>query len=510
LGAFRKDAVAKYREISSTLHLYFVAKLTPVLLWFRNDLRLNDNPALQAALKSGRRVIPIFIWAPEEESPWQPGAASRWWLNRSLTALEKSLKDRGSRLVVGTGDSAKILINLARETQSEAVYWNKRYEPVIRSRDERIAQELRAAGVQVFSFNGSLLFEPDAIRNKSGKPFQVFTPFWKHCLAQGEPGEPVQAPKTIPSPARWPKSIPIDSLGLAPVPNWAGGLASAWTPGEQGALRQVAEFCDSGFSGYGQGRNALSEKQTSRLSPHLHFGEISPGRIWHSTKKEAHRRGTKPAEWRHSTFLAELGWREFSHHLLYHFPSSDQEPLRTNFAGFRWRDDPEGLRRWQRGQTGFPVVDAGMRELWATGWMHNRARMITASFLVKDLLIPWQMGARWFWDTLVDADLAQNTLGWQWSAGTGADASPFFRIFNPTTQGEKFDPEGAYVRRWVPELAAMPARWIHKPHQAPEDVLKKAGLIPGESYPDPMLNHSMARTRALERYGERLKTPVIR
>jgi deoxyribodipyrimidine photo-lyase len=365
-----------------------------------------------------------------------------------------------------------------------------------------VKEALRTEGLEVQSFNSALLFEPWTVANQEGKPFQVFTPFWRHCLGLNEPAPPQPAPDALPGPARRPKSEPLAAFELEPKIDWAAGLRAAWQPGEAGAQAALRCFLEAAFTGYAQQRNRPDLPGTSRLSPHLHFGEIGPRQVWHGLKAWAARRGMADAAWRGSQFLAEVGWREFAHHLLFHFPHTPTEPLRPEFARFPWRRHPEGLRAWQRGRTGYPIVDAGMRELWATGWMHNRVRMITASFLVKDLLVDWREGARWFWDTLVDADLASNTLGWQWTAGCGADAAPYFRIFNPVSQGEKFDPQGDYVRRWAPELAGLPAEWIHQPWAAPPEVLARAGVELGRHYPAPVVNHAIAREVALEAWAK--------
>ena len=353
------------------------------------------------------------------------------------------------------------------------------------------------------------MHEPWGVQNKSGRPFQVFTPFWKHCSALEDPPEPWRTPEALPAPQSWPKSLSLAALELEPKINWAEGLRAAWAPGEVGALANLKTFLAGHFDDYPEQRNRPDAAGTSRLSPHLHFGELSPRQVWHGLKTAAAKRGLPPAQWRGSQFLAEVGWREFAHHLLFHFPRTTDEPLRREFANFPWRVEETMLRAWQAGRTGFPIVDAGMRELWATGWMHNRVRMIAASFLVKDLLLPWQAGARWFWDTLVDADLAQNSLGWQWTAGCGADAAPYFRVFNPTTQGEKFDPEGNYVRRWCPELAKLSADWIHQPHAAPQEVLRAAHLVLGRDYPKPLVDHADARNAALAAFAL-IKSPAAK
>jgi len=471
------------------------------MVWFRQDLRLEDNPALQRATKRDAPVIVVYIWAPEEEADWAPGGASRWWLHQSLTDLDRRLRTMGSTLVLRRGPSLSTLRSLARATGADAVFWNRRYEPAIAARDEAIETALRDDGLEVETFNGALLHEPWTIRNKSRKPFQVFTPFWKHCLAQTDPPQPSDAPETLRTPSQWPTSEPLSSFELEPRVPWAEGIRAVWQPGEAGAGRQLQRFLHGAFERYESQRNRPDVPGTSRLSPHLHFGEISPRQIWHALRRRAETLEWPTESWRGSQFLTEIGWREFSHHLLHYFPHTHLRPLRTEFDRFAWQNNPSWLRAWQRGQTGYPLVDAGMRELWTTGFMHNRVRMVTASFLVKDLLIPWQEGARWFWDTLVDADLAQNTLGWQWTAGCGADAAPFFRVFHPNTQGEKFDPAGVYVRHWVPELAKLPNAWVHRPHDAPADVLAKAGVLLGRTYPHPLISHALARDVALQTYA---------
>jgi deoxyribodipyrimidine photo-lyase len=461
------------------------------LFWFRLDLRLADNPALQAALGHGGPVIPVFLWSPEEEGRWQPGSASRWWLHQSLARLETSLRQRGSRLIIRRGPALVALRALLDETGATAVYWNRRYEPAVVARDRDVETALRRDGRRVESFYGSLLFEPRTVHTRRDEPYQVFSPFWKACLALPQPEPPGPAPGEITGPGRWPATLHRDELGLEPSDDRAGGLRSHWHPGEAGAAGQLSRFLEI-LEGYPSKRDLPDMVGTSRLSPHLHFGEVSARQIWSAVFGS--RQGRPAAV---QSFLRELGWREFAHHLLWHFPHTPERPLRERFVAFPWRSDAASLRRWQRGRTGYPIVDAGMRQLLQTGWMHNRVRMITASFLVKHLLISWREGASWFWDTLVDADLANNTLGWQWTAGSGADAVPYFRIFNPVTQGERFDPDGHYVRRWVPELGALPRAWIHKPWEAATHVLAAAGVVLGKDYPRPVVTHREARARAL-------------
>ncbi len=475
----------------------------PAILWFRTDLRLADNPALQAAIEHHGVVIPVFIHAPEEEAPWQPGGASHWWLHQSLASLRSRLQGIGSKLIIRRGPTLATLRALAKETGSGAIFWNRRYEPAITARDAELKKTLRDEGLKVESFNAALLNEPWTIANQSGKPFQVFTPFWKNCLMDLEPASPLTAPKSLAAPAKWPKSLDLEELSLLPKINWADGIAAQWQPGEKGANDRLKKFLANAFADYSLQRNLPGIPGTSQLSPYLHFGEISPGQIWHEVRRHAELAGLKT--WRASQFITELGWREFAHHLLFHFPHTPESPLRADFKNFPWRKNRAGLKAWQKGQTGYPIVDAGMRELWTTGWMHNRVRMIVASFLVKDLLVSWQEGARWFWDTLVDADLAGNTLGWQWTAGCGADAAPYFRVFNPMTQGEKFDPEGKYIRRWCPELARLPDKWIHQPFNAPSEILYAANVQLGHNYPNPIVDHAAAREAALESFAQRGK-----
>ena len=398
-----------------------------------------------------------------------------------------------------SGRTARLLA-LVEETGAGAVCFHRRYGPDDRRDQEALIDALESRGVEARGFNGSLLFEPWEIEKKGGGPFQVFTPFWKACLAREEPAEPAPAPRTLRAPKKWPRSEALRSFGLEPRIDWAAGLREAWTPGESGARKQLERFVNGPLADYQEGRNRPDRPGSSHLSPHLHFGEVSPRRVWHAAKKRRAR--TRSASKSVDTFLSEIGWREFAHHLLWHFPDTVDKPLRPEFGKFPWRRDRRMLEAWQRGRTGYPIVDAGMRELWNTGWMHNRVRMVVASFLVKDLLIPWQEGARWFWDTLVDADLANNTMGWQWTAGCGADAAPYFRVFNPVLQGERYDPDGDYVRRWVPELGKLPPRWIHRPWETPDSVLADAGVRLGKDYPRPVVEHDVARDRALAAYDK--------
>ena len=475
---------------------------SPTLLWFRQDLRLQDNPALAAAIERGEPIIPVFIFDEGGEGAWPLGGASRWWLHGSLAALDESLVKRGLRLVIAHGQTAVVLDELIQKTGARAVFWNRRYEPASIARDMALKADLGARGIEARSFNAGLLFEPQTIANKQGRPFQVFTPYWRHCLALPSPAPVAIKAGALPAPTRWPSTRSLESLQLRPSIPWDRAFHDTWTPGENGAQKRLDAFLAEAVANYGETRDIPAVDGVSKLSPHLHFGEIGPRQIWAAAAALGRDRGVFPANVGVAKFLAEVGWREFAHHLLFHFPHTPEQPLRTEFARFPWRDDPHGqlLRAWQRGQTGYPIVDAGMRQLWTTGWMHNRVRMIVASFLVKHLRLSWEHGARWFWDTLVDADLASNTLGWQWSAGCGADAAPYFRIFAPVLQGEKFDGEGGYVRRWCPELARLPARYLHQPWTAPAAVLLAAGVRLGESYPRPIVDHATARAEALKAF----------
>jgi len=468
--------------------------MRPSIVWFRRDLRLSDHPALDAAVRRGGAVIPVFVWAPDEESPWPPGAASRWWLHHSLAALDADLRARGARLVLRAGPSGRALAALARETGANAVFWTSLVEPAAVARDAAVRESLEAIGLETHAAPPDLLFDPQAARSGAGRAYQVFTPWYAACLRLPPPEKPFPAPRHIPAPARWPASLNLASLGLLPRTDWAGGLRETWTPGEAGARERLGRMLRKGLRDYSASRDMPARAGTSRLSPHLHWGEMGPRQIFHAVRESSGARpGTGARE-----FVRQLGWRDFAHYLLVHFPRTTDAPLRLAYRRFPWRHDADGLQAWQRGRTGYPIVDAGMRELWHTGWMHNRVRMIVASFLVKDLLLSWREGARWFWDTLVDADLANNTLGWQWAGGCGADAAPYFRIFNPVSQGERFDAGGAYVRRWVPELARLPADWIHRPWEAAPQVLRAAGVELGRTYPLPIVDHGAARRRALQ------------
>ena len=565
------------------------------ILWFSQDLRLADNPALDAAVARGGAVLPVYVWQPDAEGAWAPGAASQWWLRQSLESLDAALRTRGSRLILRAGDPAEQLARLARETQAGALVCARRYEPAAIATLARVARALGQAGIHFQAVQSGLLFDPEEIATKSGEPYKVFTPFYRACLAAIDEapqrmapridGPPPHVPARLPAPARWPQSLSFDQMPWPEKQKWLAGIKAAWRPGEAGAHERLRAFLDQPLGAYDRQRDLPAQAGTSRLSPHLHFGEISPRQVWsavtqrvHSAQTDGARQSLRASAGRRQTafgqppssdgesapptssrtaradsarqsqrtsacrlqpafrqppssdggpahpqsakpasaglldgidpsgaeaFLRQILWREFAHHLLFHFPETPLAPLRPDFARFPWDSGAtaqRALQAWQQGRTGYPIVDAGMRELWATGWMHNRVRMIAASFLTKDLRIAWQDGARWFWDTLVDADLANNTFGWQWTAGCGADAAPYFRIFNPALQGARFDPDGAYIRHWVPELARLPARHIHEPWKAPAAALADAGVALGQTYPAPIVDHATARLRALAAY----------
>ncbi len=477
--------------------------MTTTLLWFGTDLRLADNPALAAAVARGGPVIPVFILDDEDAGQWAPGAASRWWLHGSLDQLANRLRERGTRLILRRGKAEMVLSRLIHETGAEAVYWNRRYEPWATARSERLEARLKAQGIEVRSFNAGLIREPWTMTTQRGEAYRVFTPFWKALRADGVAESPLPTPERMASPQTSPGSDHLSAWALrTTAPDWAGGMRATWTPGETGAQARLGHFVDRAAFEYREKRNLPGVEGTSRLSPHLHFGELGPRQVWRSLIARAVARTGDPMPSGVESYLSEIAWREFSYHLLFHFPTLPDAPLRQEFAAFPWAENAMGLAAWRRGLTGYPMVDAGMRELWSTGWMHNRVRMIVGFFLVKHLLVHWRRGEAWFWDTLVDADLASNSAGWQWVAGCGADAAPYFRVFNPTLQGARFDPDGAYVRRWVPELAKLPDALIHAPWEARPLDLADAGVALGQTYPLPIVDHASARQRALAAFKQ--------
>ena len=457
--------------------------MASVILWFRSELRLHDNAALRAALDINLPIIPVFIHDSAAKHSWKPGAASQWWLHHALEDLDEQLKSRGSRLILRNGDAQTVLDSLIQETKATHIIWSRSWEPFPSRQDRALAEHFEKASITVSWHEDRYLFSPNAIENQSGKPFQVFTPFWKHCLKLHSFPKPVALNKSsLPAPKRWPQSEPLKALNLLPKISWDAGLAQAWEPTRKSAEALLRSFKKEKCASYATERDVPSTQGTSRLSPYLHFGQIGVREIVHALQ------GSKSTD----CYVSELGWREFAGHLLHHFPKTTDAPLRDTFKDFPWKKNNKLLKAWQEGRTGYPIVDAGMRELWETGWMHNRVRMIAGSVLVKHFLQPWQEGARWFWDTLVDADLASNTLGWQWVAGCGADAAPYFRVFNPVLQGKKFDPEGAYVKRYIPELKGVDKKHIHEPWTL--------GMHAPKDYPTPIIPVEEGRARALEAY----------
>jgi len=455
------------------------------IVWFRRDLRLHDNLALLSAVAKGTEIVPVYV-VDEQDT----GGASRWWLHHSLRALQNDISSMGGQLLIRSGDPAAELQALVDECGATSLHYSKRYEPASRRQESQLASLLDGQ-VDIAAADNNYLTNVNALFTKGGSPFKVFTPFWRAASASHHSG-----PRPMPTERLFSSrdfdSAPLDTVCPLPAnPDWAGGLRAQWQPGESGALQRLDEI-SAASKNYVTLRDRPDKDTTSRLSPHLHFGEVSARQVAHALSSQQSDGA--------AALLRQLYWREFSAYLLYHYPSLPVAPLRSEFEKFPWVNDEEGLRLWQKGKTGYPIVDAGMRQLWASGWMHNRVRMIVASFLIKDLMIPWQKGAAWFADTLVDADLANNSASWQWVAGCGTDSAPYFRIFNPILQGKKFDPNGDYVRRWVPELAALPAKWIHEPWQADLVTLAESDLVLGGDYPKPLVDHGIARKNALAAY----------
>jgi deoxyribodipyrimidine photo-lyase len=462
------------------------------IAWLRNDLRVADNAALTASVCTGQTAVAVYIHETTE-GVRAPGAAARWWLHKSLESLGAELAERGIELVVRAGDAQVVLPGLVAEREATSVFWNRRYAPGEREADTAIMARLKADGIAVQSFAGNLLVEPWDIGTGDGRPYSVFTPFWKRLRDM-----PIVAPQP---PAASGKPIahrPVDSDYRAPA--WSGKLSRHWQIGEPAGLARLTAFLDDQLGDYAKGRDFPDKDATSRLSPHLRFGEISARQVWHAAQAVAHADPARQAAV--DKFLSELAWRDFNYHQLYHREDIATQPMQAKYAGMRWRHAPNDLTAWQQGRTGIPIVDAGMRELWETGFMQNRVRMLTASLLAKNLLIDWRLGEQWFWDCLVDADVGNNPGNWQWVAGSGLDAAPYFRIFNPATQGQRFDGDGGYVRHWVPELAQLPDEWLHHPADAPREVLAKAGVVIGQNYPAPVVDLKASRARALEAVKE--------
>ena len=470
----------------------------PAIVWFRRDLRLDDHPALAAAIEAANGHV-VCLYIQEDPTPGRDfGGASKWWLDKSLSALSRDLEAIGGRLTLRTGDPQAILADVISQTGAQAVFWNRRYDKAGRDIDTEIKAQLKADGITVETFNGTLLTEPWTRKTGSGGYYKVYSPYWRAVQANYVCPDALPRPSTLTSPLL--NSEELDAWGLHPcTPDWSTGFNEYWSPGEAGAKARLAEFLDSSVSDYSDHRNRPDiETGTSGLSPHLAFGEISPAQIWRATRARMDA-GSVNEQSAH-TFLSEVVWRDFSYVLLYHNPALATENFKPDFDLMPWRDSDADLEAWRRGQTGFPIVDAGMRQLWQTGWMHNRVRMIVASFLTKHLLIHWANGEDWFWDTLVDADPASNSASWQWTAGSGADAAPYFRVFNPITQGEKFDETGDYVRKWCPELKDLPRKYLYQPWEAGPLILHQAGIKLGETYPHPIIEHKTGRQRALDAY----------
>lgn len=465
----------------------------PVIVWFRDDLRVTDNPALWHARKSGRPLIALFILDGVSEGIRALGGAQKWWLHHALENLAEELNELGSDLTIRSGPAREILAQVIEESEASVVFWNRRYGGSAEIEiDKEIKASLEQDGIEVKSFRASLLHEPTKLQTGSGTPYRVYSPFWRALQQADEPREPFGKPDKLNPYSKALSSENLADLKLLPEkPDWAAGLRETWDASEEGANRQLTHFLKNGLSGYAKGRDMPADDHVSRLSPYLRFGLLSPFQIWYRARESsAPKRDVEK-------FLKEIAWREFSYHLLFHFPEIGWKNFNERFDDFPWREESDALGDWQRGRTGYPIVDAGMRELWHTGYMHNRVRMVVASFLVKHLLIHWRRGEEWFWDTLVDGDPANNSASWQWVAGSGADAAPYFRVFNPILQGKKFDPAGEYVRRWVPEIAGLPDKYLHEPWEAPEAVRIEAGLKLGGNYPVPVIDHAQARKRAL-------------
>ncbi len=469
--------------------------IKPAIVWFRQDLRLADNPALDHACRSGAPIVAVYVFDELSPDIRPMGAAQKWWLHHSLAALADDLDTRGNRLIFRRGAAEDVVTDLAAETGAQTVYWNRRYGDGEEAVDSAIKLRLENEGLDVTSFDGILMHEPSKVRTGSGKYYKVYTPFWKNLAENLSVRTPLGVPETI-SPAN--EDLTSDTLDdwhlLPTAPDWAGGIRATWTPGETAAHADLDAFLSDDLQDYDTARDRPGPDRTSRMSPRLRHGEVSPHQLWHAAQDGRRTADGKARE----TWLKELVWREFSYHLLHHNPDLHERNFNPKFDDFEWREDAGDLKAWQKGQTGYPIVDAGMRQLWNTGWMHNRVRMIAGSFLVKHLLIDWREGERWFWDCLVDGDPASNAAQWQWVGGTGADASPYFRVFNPIIQAQKFDPEGTYIQRHVPELRNLPAEYLPAPWDAPQDVLDEAGIELGKTYPRPIIEHKKGRERALD------------
>ncbi|MCX8071205.1 MAG: DNA photolyase family protein [Candidatus Binatia bacterium] len=467
------------------------------VVWFHNDLRVRDHAALSAACERGA-VVGLFVWAPGEQGERAPGAARRWWLHHALVSLRAELAQCGVPLVLRRAERAAVAVEeVVRASSADAVFWNRRYDPAVAERDTAVASQLRCHGIWVEEHAGGWWQDAVGLAGGLQRRYQVFTPFWR-WLANYVPASPLPAPRARATPTSVPASDDLAAWHFLPRIPWDRGFYEVWQPSEAGAHRVLERFVHEQLGEYALRRDLLAAEGTSRLSPYLAHGQLSPAQVWHAVRQATVDAAAKAA------FLRQLAWREFAYQLLVEHPDLHVRPLRAQFETFPWREETndEMVQRWRQGNTGIPLVDAGMRELWATGWMHNRARMVVASWLTKNLLCHWRLGERWFWDTLVDADPANNPFGWQWVAGCGADAAPYWRVFQPVRQGETYDREGAYVRHWVPELRHLPDRWIHRPWQAPGDVLARAGVVLGKTYPQPLVDPDESRKRALATFEE--------
>lgn len=473
------------------------------IVWFRQDLRLTDNPALAAALQNNHQVIPVYCFTLDESGDWPPGEASRWWLHHSLTSLANDIKNCGSKLIIRNGPSLKALLELVKISGAISVYCNALYEPAHIARDKIVREALQKIGVTFNYYHGNLLLPPSQVTNQSGLPYRVYTPFYRFYVKNGFDTQLASRPRRLPAVTAQLKSLSVTSLKLLPPIAWYKEFKNCWQPGEDGALSNLKLFCNNDLADYPETRDIPSIDGTSRLSPHLHFGEISPRQVIAVLNKIAHTSKLTGVSRGRDTVVRQIIWRDFAHHILVHFPHTTGKPFLESFSKFPWkRSDKKFLTAWQKGNTGIPLIDAGMRQLWKTGTMHNRVRMIVASLLAKNANLHWINGARWFWDTLVDADLANNSMNWQWVAGCGVDAAPYFRIFNPVTQGKKFDPDGDYVKKWIPELAGFPKRYIHEPWNAPDKLQQETGIIIGKDYPKPVIDISETRKQALSHYND--------
>ena len=475
------------------------------IIWFRQDLRIADNPAFKASIDGSKQVIAVYIHDEKSSDVRKHGAASKWFLHHSLKALEKQLEQKYKiKLIYREGKSLNILEEIISETNAEKVFWNRLYEPYFINRDTEIKESLTKDNIEVESFNGSLLVEPWQPKTGSGNYFKVYTPFYKKCIKEHPPRESLRAPEH--SDKSYENNIKSDSLNswkfLPKKPNWAKNFEEEWKISEADAHDMIYSFLAGSVENYSEERNNPALKGTSLLSSYLRFGIISPNQVYYAAEAYKEKEPQKASGI--DKFISEIYWREFSYNLLYNFSEIADKNFRPEFDNFPWDKNDSALQAWQKGETGYPIVDAGMRQLWQTGWMHNRVRMVVASFLTKHLLIHWKQGEEWFWDTLIDADAANNTASWQWVAGCGADAAPYFRIFNPITQGEKFDPKGDYIRKYVPEIAKLPNKYLNKPWELSEKELEACEVKLGKTYPKPIVEHSNARERALKSY-EKIK-----